>query len=278
MLTERSILVDGRRLGFWRSGHTAATQPPLIVLHGLAADHEGLLPLARRLHGFDIVAVDLPGFGRSEPLAGKHSPEAYAQVIEALCGVLDLPEVAVLGHSLGATIALNHAALFPARVRTLTLLMPVTTGNGPSTWLPRVYYRLGAVLPERLARAWFLSRAAVFVSDELTLVSNDKRVRREIRKQDYRTAALASPRAVQEIYRGIRQAPLLDLARQIRATTLILGAERDTLAPRRSLVALRRRIAHSRLEIVEGAGHLWPVETPDECAEVIGGHLRLAAS
>jgi pimeloyl-ACP methyl ester carboxylesterase len=274
MLTEQSIVVGGRRLRFWHSAGDATT--PLLVLHGLGADHEGLTPLAARLAGFETIAVDLPGFGRSEPMTGPHTPDSYAAVIEALCDELDLHDIAVLGHSLGATIALTHAARFPARVRALMLLMPVTAGTGPSTWPTRAYYRVGALLPERLARLWFLSRAAVFVSDQLTLVSTDKHLRRAVREQDYRTAMMASPRAIQEIYRGIQSAPLLALAGHVRADTLILGAERDSLAPRQSLVRLRQRVPTSDLVIVPGAGHLWPVEAPDAAAALISRLLRRA--
>ena len=257
---------------YWRgqpSPSAARPGPPVLLLHGLAADHEGLRPLAGHLPDVDVIAVDLPGFGRSEPLAGSHTLAAYAGVVEALCAHLDLSDVAVIGHSLGASIALTHAATYPERVRALAMLMPVTTGSGPSTWLARGYFLIGSLLPPRAARLWFLSRAAVFISDRLTLVTTDPQIRDRILGEDYRTAALASPRAIQEIYRSLRRTPFLSLAGRIRAKTLILGAEHDGLVPPQVLARLRDRVRGSKLFVVPHAGHLWPVEHPHAAADLI---------
>lgn len=279
-MREQSMIFNGARVTYWTqtpspiAAASRTASPPSVFLHGLGADHEGLWPLAARLPNEHIVSLDLPGFGRSEPLAGPHTFEAYAAVVEALCTHLGLSDVLIVGHSLGASIALTHAAIYPARVRALAMLMPVTSGAGPLTWLPRAYYRVGSWLPARAARMWFLSRAAVFVSDELTITTTDPSVRRRILREDYRTAALASPRAVQEIYRSIRRTPFVTLARQVRADTVILGAQRDALASGRSLALLHRQVPKSELVMVPDAGHLWPVERPDDAAIIIAAALR----
>jgi pimeloyl-ACP methyl ester carboxylesterase len=268
-----TVTVDGRQLAYWRSG--VAGDPPVLLVHGLGADHAGLLPLADHLGAADVIAVDLPGFGRSDPLRW-NSPAGYAHAIESLCAALGLGVVTVIGHSLGATVALAHAAFYPDRVRDLALLMPVTSGTGPSSWPARAYYWLGSRLPEPVARAWFLSRAVVLVSDRLSLVTADKAVRRHILREDFRTAALASPRAIQEIYWSLTATPFLRLAGRIRATTAIIGAERDTLAPSGILSALADQLADGSLTVVASAGHLWPVESPAAAAELIRSRLAVS--
>jgi pimeloyl-ACP methyl ester carboxylesterase len=252
----------------------ASRQPTALLLHGLGADQHGLQPLARELGDVNVVTVDLPGFGQSEPLPGVHSLLNYAAAVDAACARLDLSDVVLVGHSLGASIALTLAATYPERVRTLILLMPVTTGSGPSAWLTRGYYAIGSLLPAPFARVWFLSRLAVYVSDQMTLVTHDAALRRQIRRYDYRAAAMASPQAVQEIYRSVRSTRFLALAASVRAPTLIVGSRRDQLAQVPELVQLSRHIRRSRLVVSATAGHLWPVEAPGEVASLMVPLMR----
>ena len=77
--------------------------PPIVLLHGIGLDRavwDPVVPLLARAH--EVIAVDLPGFGASEPLAGAPTVEALAEAVEALG--LDRPHVA--GNSLGGGLAL----------------------------------------------------------------------------------------------------------------------------------------------------------------------------
>jgi pimeloyl-ACP methyl ester carboxylesterase len=282
-MMEMSSTIAGRRLAYWCStgagaGETGGSHT-LLLLHGLGADHEGLLPLARAWPGAHIVAPDLPGFGRSDPLAATHSLVHYADAMEALCADLGLSDVTVLGHSLGASIALTMSARYPRRARALVLISPVAPQPGRQTWLARAYYEFGSRLPTWAARRWFLSRPAVYVSDRLMFVTADRRVRRRILDADYRSAALASPRAITEVYRSIREMPLMTVADGVRTPAVLIGSEHDSLAPPAALAALSDRIPHSELSVLPGAGHLWCVEEPADAARLISASLeRLTGS
>jgi pimeloyl-ACP methyl ester carboxylesterase len=81
--------------------------PPIVLLHGIGLDRAvwaPVVPLLATEH--EVVAVDLPGFGASAPLAGSPSVEALAEAVEALG--LERPLVA--GNSLGGGIALELGA------------------------------------------------------------------------------------------------------------------------------------------------------------------------
>jgi pimeloyl-ACP methyl ester carboxylesterase len=271
LASDTSITVNGTKLAFstLEPVATSATTHTVLLLHGLAADRKGLLPLARHLPDARIIAVDLPGHGRSEPLHGRHTMVNYSNAIEAMCEQVGATDIVVVGHSLGASIALMYGAIHPERIRALALLMPVTSGRGPSTWLARAYFGVGAMLPERFARLWFLSRLVVSLSDEFTLATDNPEIRKRIKHEDFRTAALASPRAIQEIYRSMTRTPFLALAARIRVPTLIVGATHDDLAPVRALRRLRDHMRASKLVVANNAGHLWPVEEPAAAANLI---------
>ena len=97
--------------------------PTIVFIHGVALDHSVWQWQSRYFahHGFGVLAVDLPGHGRS-PGATRSSITAYADWIAQL---LDAPGVArahVVGHSMGSLIALEVALRHRARVDRLALL------------------------------------------------------------------------------------------------------------------------------------------------------------
>jgi len=81
--------------------------PPIVLLHGIGLDREVWAPVVPLLAAdHEVVAVDLPGFGASAPLAGAPTVAALANAVEALG--LERPLVA--GNSLGGGIALELGA------------------------------------------------------------------------------------------------------------------------------------------------------------------------
>ena len=100
-----------------------AALPCIVFLHGALHDHSVWTLLARWFahHGHAVLAVDLPGHGRSggPPLA---NVEALADWTLALLDAAAVPQAALVGHSMGSLIALQAAAQAPERVRHLVML------------------------------------------------------------------------------------------------------------------------------------------------------------
>ena len=100
-----------------------ANQPTVMFVHGAANDH-GVFALQSRYfawHGRNVLAVDLPGHGRSQGEA-LPSVEALADWLRDVMDAVGLAQAAVVGHSLGALVALECAARNPDRVRRLATL------------------------------------------------------------------------------------------------------------------------------------------------------------
>jgi pimeloyl-ACP methyl ester carboxylesterase len=108
-------------LAFTRTG----SGPTLVLLHALGLSRSAWDPVVPALaERFDVVAVDLPGFGASPPLppTTPASPEALAAAVGALLDELGLTAPHVVGNSLGGWVALELAAARP--VSSLTLISP----------------------------------------------------------------------------------------------------------------------------------------------------------
>jgi pimeloyl-ACP methyl ester carboxylesterase len=100
-----------------------AAQPTAIFIHGVLNDHSVWILQTRYLahHGWNVLAIDLPGHCRSggEPPA---TVEDAADFVLALMDATGLQQAALIGHSLGSLIALEAAARAPQRVSQLVLV------------------------------------------------------------------------------------------------------------------------------------------------------------
>jgi pimeloyl-ACP methyl ester carboxylesterase len=100
-----------------------ARLPTVIFIHGVLNDHSVWILQSRYLanHGWNVLAVDLPGHCRSggEPPA---TVEAAADFVIALMDAAGLAQAAVVGHSFGSLVALETAARAPTRVSQLVLV------------------------------------------------------------------------------------------------------------------------------------------------------------
>ncbi|MGH2853265.1 MAG: alpha/beta fold hydrolase, partial [Solirubrobacteraceae bacterium] len=117
--------------------------PPLLFVHGLSGSWPNWLeqlPVFAASHR--VIALDLPGFGRS-PMPAEHiTISGYARTLDALLDALEVDAAAVVGNSMGGFVAAELAINFPQRVERLALVSPagLSTYNHPQAIraLPRL--------------------------------------------------------------------------------------------------------------------------------------------
>ena len=100
-----------------------ATKPTAILIHGVLCDHSVWALQSRYLanHGWNVLAIDLPGHCRSEGPAPQ-SVEIAADFIAQLMDAAGLQKAALIGHSWGSLIALEAAAQLGSRITHLALV------------------------------------------------------------------------------------------------------------------------------------------------------------
>jgi len=227
---------------------------PAIFLHGFALDHtmwlDQLQGLARMRRG---IAVDLRGFGRSgighQPgrAQANHAADVLA-VLERLAG----EPADLVGHSMGAHLALQVASAAPDRVRSLALFGV----------MPREEYAFPPRSPdallrpkEEVARRWADGMLAAGAS--LTARA--------------RTIAMAMTVDWAAVYPepGAGRAP--DAAAHAPGVPVLLatGGE-DPITPPAAVARLAARLG-ATFEAIPGAGHLPPVESPAAVTELLAG-------
>ena len=114
----RDEVIDHRRIRYVERG----AGPPLVLLHGLAGCWQTWLrnlPVLAMHHR--VIAVDLPGFGESEPLAPPAEMSEHAHVVGVLLDRLGVSDATVVGHSMGGLVAFQLLAARPDLVHALVL-------------------------------------------------------------------------------------------------------------------------------------------------------------
>ena len=161
---EKVVSDDGTQLAAWRTG----TGPPLVLVHGAAADHSRWSPVLPALEAhFTVVAIDRRGRGQS----GDGDEYAIEREYEDVAAVVEMAGegVNVLGHSYGGICALE-AALLTDKVGTLVLYEP------PMGFLaspPDVVDRLWELLEEGKRDelvSFFMQKVAGLPADQVELL------------------------------------------------------------------------------------------------------------
>lgn len=91
--------------------------PAIVLLHGFCEDSTIWSDLQPALaeSGFQVVCIDLPGFGGSDPVPGA-TIEQYAEAVSAVVDALELSVFVLIGHSMGGYTALAYAEQYPKRL------------------------------------------------------------------------------------------------------------------------------------------------------------------
>ena len=118
------LTVGGHRTYCYTGGKPFDKDKPTVVMvHGVLNDHSVWILQSRYLanHGWNVLAVDLPGHCRSEGEPPRSVEEA-ADLVLALLDAAKIERAALVGHSFGALVALEAASRAPARITHLALV------------------------------------------------------------------------------------------------------------------------------------------------------------
>ncbi len=111
----------------------------LLCLHGWLDNSASFLPLAEELDDCNLIAIDLPGHGFSGtlPEGGAFDFYLYMMWLHELVDVLAIPDLILVGHSMGAAITSLYAGCFPERFQALVLIEGLGPLSGQEADAPR---------------------------------------------------------------------------------------------------------------------------------------------
>jgi pimeloyl-ACP methyl ester carboxylesterase len=234
----------------------AGSGPPLLLLHGIGSNSRSFRhQLSGLCDGFDVIAWDAPGYGRSDDPPTGCGLDYFADQAVGLLDHLKLSHAAVLGVSLGGVIAQLVYHRHPSRVGSL-ILVDTTPGGGAAPEperSERVRQRLVAI--ESLGPRGMAEQRAPQLVSELappSLVAELTDIMAEARPAGYSTAAIA-----------LGATDLTSKLADIRVPTLVIHGEQDKVVPLATARQLAASIPTAALVILPNAGHVSNQEQPE---------------
>ena len=247
--------------------HEAGSGHPLILLHGSGPGATGWSNFSGNMAGlaahFRVLAVDMPGWGASDPcpIERMNHVDATVQFMDAL----GIDRAAVIGNSMGGVNAVRLAVVHPQRVSHLITMGAVASrgpklfgaGDGPSEGLKHLveaYRTPSADSMRRLVEIMCFDKA--FANDDLC------RARSE--------AASAQPEHLQNFLASLTkggpvpQIASLDEIMTIKAPALLIHGRDDRVVHYENSLQLVAHIPNSRLVLINRCGHWAMIEHAEE--------------
>jgi pimeloyl-ACP methyl ester carboxylesterase len=265
-LEPRYETIAGRRIRFVRRGSGSA----IVLLHGFASSiytWKDVLPALARYH--DVVALDLPGFGRSE-CPRDLSFDEYPAVVVGLLDRLGLPKATLVGNSLGGALAAVLAAERGERVEGLVLIDAAgfNLQEEKRPWPLRFAgARPVAALLNRLPLRRLLVRASlrqVFFDD--SLVTSE-------RVDEYLEPMLRphAPEAMRSLLasRSTHPDAVQRLLPRIKVPALIVWGRDDVWIPVQDAGRFAAALPGAKVVVLDRCGHMPQEEQPAELARLI---------
>jgi pimeloyl-ACP methyl ester carboxylesterase len=229
----------------------------LILIHGAGGDHLSWPTQLRRLSGYRVYAPDLPGHGKSKG-HGLQRISDYGEIVLEWMYKLELPKVVLGGHSMGGAIALWIAIHHPETLRGLALMSTGAALPVNLSLIEEMATQAGFPTAVNKIMDWSFSARI-----EPALVEN---VKKQMLKQ--RPSVLAGDFRACDL---VDQSGELD---QVLVPAKILVGDEDKMTPIRFSEELAKGIINAEMEVINGAGHMLPLEKPEAVAGSIKSFLE----
>ena len=235
------------KAGFYYSLHEGGKkdQKPVILIHGAGSSHLIWPAEIRRLVGHTVIALDLPGHGRSNGVGIQSVGDYTAAIIEFLAAT-KIFQAAFVGHSLGGAIALQLALDFPQHVIGIGVL-----SAGANFSLP-------AELINYLSSASTASAGYQILQERLGCAAAPQ----AIAAAGFKAMTSARPSVLYGDWLACSRFDLHDQVVRINTPAFVACGQEDRLTPPAQAHFLSTNLPIARLEMIRSAGHLLPFEQP----------------
>ena len=244
----------------------------LVLLHGLGSSgrywNEPSKLLAEK---FQVYSFDLLGFGESP----RPAPFSYAQwqqadaLRQAMWSEHIWGKVNLVGHSLGALVALEFAKRYPKKVRSLVLSnIPIILSNADATTIEKRYTDIAGDIKNELQRKTLKTvRTSKFVKHKVMPRYADKK-RKEGVFKNYDLEHLSHYAYTQSIKHSIENQEILEGLETVQCPVYIIRADKDRAVIKRNIDQMADALQNAEIIDVEGT-HQFPVLEKEKFANTV---------
>ena len=256
--------IPGHRIYAYTGGKAFDSSLPCVVfIHGAQHDHSVWILQSRYLahHGHAVLALDLPGHGRSDgPVAS--SVEAAAERVAAALAPLSCPRLLLAGHSMGSLIALEVARRLPSRVAGVALLGTAAPMRVSDALLAATRDDPAAAMD--MINAWSHSPVlAPFAARPGCPAPGFNIVWQNLRLMQ-RIAAVNGADVLPTDFAACNSyAGALDAVRALQCPALFVSGARDQMTPPKAAQSLIDACTQPQVVTLPATGHAMMAENPD---------------
>lgn len=267
---EQYIVVDGQRICYQERG----TGPTVVILPGVGTSidfWQTNIPTLEK--DFHVVAVDPPGFGKSDKPKASYDLPWICDRVTAFLAAKGIQRASFIGGSMGGHLAMLIALKNPQMVDKLVLMGTSGTWDEPGPLLAAALKTLysEAVVTDHIRRNWSNIYWKMIV--HRTPVTEDLFRYQMALKADgklYEPEGMAMARSLRSIFfHSCRES-----SRRIEAPVLLIWGELDDVHTPAAGVVLRNRIPDSRLVVVPDAGHEVMLDQPETFNRLVARFLK----
>lgn len=261
------LTIKGNKAYAYTGGKTFDPALPTVVFcHGAQSDHSVWILQSRYLahHGYGVLALDLPGHGRSAGPA-LASVEDLADWVIAVQDAARVKQAAIVGHSMGSLIALEGAARRPDRVAKIALLATAYPMKVSAELLGAT--RNDEPLAQDMVNIWSHLAYAQYPNNPgpgFWVIGENLRL-----MQRQKPGVMHVDFAACNAYAGGAEA-----AARVRCPALFLLARRDSMTPVRAAQGFAKSIEGAQVVVIDGSGHNMMGEKPDEVLDTLVEFLK----
>ena len=238
-------------------------KPTLVMLHGFGASKETWLAMSQYLvDDYHLVMPDLAGHGGSSFDASQNydlenQTRLFAQFVDAL----GLQRFHLMGNSMGGGITGIYAGTHRQRLLSATLLGPAGIVDHSSDFLERLARGENPLLIKTVEDLDFLLEYAVAEKTTINWPFNLVLVERAVKKRP----------VLGKVFADLAVVPAFDYKAaiaQITAPTLVIWGKHDRIFAPENAAVYKQLNPAIQVEVLDGAGHIPMVESPETCAEM----------
>ena len=244
--------VQGKTYHYILNNAGGSHQPTAVFVHGAGGDHTVWLAQfeALRAAGFDAVALDLPGHGRSGG-EGDPSIEAFAHGLLSLIHDLKITRPVLVGHSMGGAIVMTATLIAPSLLDGLVLVGTGARLRVTQEFLDGLQTNFHEAV-RAICRRAFSERAPA-----------------ELIEHGIQSMSRTSPRVVVGDFQVCNEFDIRERLSTLTLPTLILCGSEDQMTFPKYSEYLHDRISGSILRLVAGAGHMVMLEEPEQVSQAL---------
>jgi pimeloyl-ACP methyl ester carboxylesterase len=238
----------------------------VVFVHGAQHDHSVWILQSRYLahHGYGVLAVDLPGHGRSAGPALASVGE-LADWVSAMQDAAGVKQAAIVGHSMGSLIALECAARHPDRVARIALLATAYPMKVSAELLNAT--KNNEPLAQDMVNIWSHLAYAQYPNNPgpgFWLIGENLRL-----MQRQKPGVMHVDFVACNAYNGGAEA-----AARVNCPALFLLARRDLMTPMRAAQDFAKSVKGAQVAVIGGSGHNMMGEKPDEVLDALIAFLK----